>query len=143
MPQLDFSTYLPQMFWMVIIFGSFVALCSFVLLPRLKFISNTRDQFVQNNLEQAQKNSDKIKELELQIELINKKALLESDKIIEDAKKQSELIIQQHIAKADEEYRNLFREETLKFEELSSEVLKSNEKFINEMTNKIVAKLKE
>jgi F-type H+-transporting ATPase subunit b len=143
MPQLDFSTYLPQMFWMVIIFGSFVALCSFVLLPRLKFISNTRDQFVQNNLEQAQKNSDKIKELELQIELINKKALLESDKIIEDAKKQSELIIQQHIAKADEEYRKLFREETLKFEELSSEVLKSNEKFIDEMTNKIVAKLKE
>jgi F0F1-type ATP synthase membrane subunit b/b' len=143
MPQLDFSTYLPQMFWMVIIFGSFVALCSFVLLPRLKFISNTRDQFVQNNLEQAQKNSDKIKELELQIELINKKALLESDKIIEDAKKQSELIIQQHIAKADEDYRKIFREETLKFEELSSEVLKSNEKFINEMTNKIVAKLKE
>jgi len=143
MPQLDFTTYLPQMFWMFLIFGGFVALCSFVILPRLGFIVNTRDSFVKEHLKQAEQNSAKIKELEAMIEELNKKSLQDSDKIIEDAKKQAELIIQQGITRADEEYRKLFKEESLKFEELSMQMLKNNQSLVDELAAKVVSKIKE
>ena len=143
MPQLDFTTYLPQMFWMFLIFGSFVALCSFVILPRLGFIVNTRDSFVKEHLKQAEQNSAKIKELEAMIEELNKKSLQDSDKIIEDAKKQAELIMQQGITRADEEYRKLFKEESLKFEQLSMQMLKNNQSLVDELAAKVVSKIKE
>lgn len=101
MPQLDFTTYSSQIFWLIICFTTLYFFVSKIILPRIAQIINERNLIIDEDLEKAKKLEEKISELnskneelkkdankkyQQKIEEALKKASKEREKIIEDLK---------------------------------------------------------
>ncbi len=101
MPQLDFTTYSSQIFWLIICFTTLYFFASKIILPRIAQIISERDSIIDADLEKANKLEEKISELnskneklkkdanhkyQLKIEEALKQASKEREKIIEDLK---------------------------------------------------------
>lgn len=64
MPQLDFTTYSAQIFWLVICFSMLYASSSLVILPRIKKILANRKRIIDSDLRHTTKLEEEISELE-------------------------------------------------------------------------------
>jgi F0F1-type ATP synthase membrane subunit b/b' len=124
MPQLDFSIYLPQIFWFSIVFGSFFLLCSLAILPRLKNIASTRESFFKKNLDLAKKNNEKIKNLEIQIQNITNETNKEIQQIMSSAISNSKILSENIIKQTEELNRNSLKQAEEKFNHQANDLLK-------------------
>jgi F-type H+-transporting ATPase subunit b len=105
MPQLDISLYIPQLFWLLVIFGGLYLLMAYIILPKLENALKSRE----NALNQLQRRAQ---ELEMEVEglrrLNESKLKTEHDRALEKiseytkkwqkeaAQKESELQILMH-----------------------------------------------
>ncbi|MAP24343.1 MAG: hypothetical protein CMM87_02270 [Rickettsiales bacterium] len=77
MPQFQVETFLPQLFWLAIIFGLFYGLSKLVLVPKLQNLLATRSATIQAYLSEAEKLTDQA--IELEKILISKRQNLEAE----------------------------------------------------------------
>jgi len=53
LPQLDISTYPSQIFWLVVSFFLFYALCAIIIVPRIRKLIKTRRSYITSMMEEA------------------------------------------------------------------------------------------
>lgn len=63
MPQLDVSTYIPQLFWLVVTFSFFIYVCTKYFIPVIGKIVNDRTKSIAKKTEEAELNKYKASEV--------------------------------------------------------------------------------
>ncbi len=74
MPQFDFSTYNPQIFWFVLCFASLYLAASFVILPRIRNIIAARKTVVDSDKANSRKLEKQISNLRHEAERVQQEA---------------------------------------------------------------------
>lgn len=93
MPQLDFSTFSSQLFWLFVSFLSLYGVLRVFILPKITHSVESRKKTLQYSLQQATKCRDTAEKIEQQIDSMYKEAR-EKARIL--YKNQSQLIVQQN-----------------------------------------------
>ena len=68
MPQLDFSTFPNQLFWMVVFCVVLFAIVKIFIIPRMEDIFANRRKVIDGNISKAEEIKQRVEEIELQIE---------------------------------------------------------------------------
>lgn len=89
MPQLDVSTFLPQLFWLIISFLALYYILNKFCLPKLYNIFHERDMSISHALAKANKNKQEADRLKSEYEELLKQALKTKDSIISEALKET------------------------------------------------------
>ena len=55
MPQLDFSTFSPQIFWLIVSFSLMLLIMRFLVVPRIASIIDQRNRYIKNYIKKAEK----------------------------------------------------------------------------------------
>ena len=82
MPQLDFSTFPNQIFWLVVFCVVLVALVKFFIIPRMEDIFANRRKIIDGNIAKAEEIRLRVGEIEKQIEEELQKAKSQCDEIM-------------------------------------------------------------
>lgn len=98
MPQLDFSTYSSQIFWLVISFAVLFILMWKVAIPRVGTVLEAREQKIRADLERAEQLSAEIAETEVAVEKALAEARSEAQEIM---RKAQEKVLADHAKKQD------------------------------------------
>jgi F-type H+-transporting ATPase subunit b len=133
MPQLDTATFLPQIVWLLLIFGIFYAVSSWVIVPRMQRIFALRDERLKKTLEEAE-------ELKRQIDLMDDKITVHR----EQAQKQAQLLIKERVeafSAKNQELEKKFMDEIEKRLRETEETLKQNAAAFDQRADQIVEEL--
>ncbi|MDX2083465.1 MAG: hypothetical protein SFV53_05730 [Rickettsiales bacterium] len=118
MPQLDFTTYIPQIFWLALCFITLYLTTALVILPRISAILKKRQDIIDADLSKAKELDDKISALEIvadnlrqnanqayqnKLDEASKSAIKMRETMIENLKNQ----IDSDIKKSQQELKNL------------------------------------
>ena len=91
MPQFDFATFLPQIFWLLISFAIFYYCASRIIIPRISLILNRREERVSKDKISAHELQAQINEVnKLSFEIREKSAIVYKKSIEDTAKKCAE-----------------------------------------------------
>tara|TARA_B100001057_G_C22620963_1_gene860513 strand:+ start:301 stop:771 length:471 start_codon:yes stop_codon:yes gene_type:complete len=82
MPQLDFSTFPNQIFWLVVFCVILFAIVKFFIIPRMEDIFANRRKIIDGNIAKAEEIRIRVSEIENQIEEELKKAKAQCDDIM-------------------------------------------------------------
>ena len=82
MPQLDFSTFPNQIFWLVVFCIVLFAIVKFFIIPRMEDIFANRRKIIDGNIAKAEEIRLRVDEIEKQIEEDLKKTKLQCDEIM-------------------------------------------------------------
>lgn len=63
MPQVDLSTFSSQIFWLLLVFGTLYFLISKFIIPKAESIMTTRNNFIEQNIDNAENYSKQVKDL--------------------------------------------------------------------------------
>ena len=85
MPQFDFATFLPQIFWLLICFGVLYFCVSKIILPRISSIVHAREGKINRNLNSAEKLQVKIQKLKIKSEKLRKRSTIFYNQTIKNA----------------------------------------------------------
>ena len=85
MPQLDFSTFPNQIFWLVIFCVVLFAIVKFFIIPRMEDIFANRRKIIDGNIAKAEEIRFRVGEIEKQIEEELKKAKSQCDEIMNNS----------------------------------------------------------
>ncbi|MXU64137.1 F0F1 ATP synthase subunit B' [Oceanomicrobium pacificus] len=103
MPQLDFSTFPNQIFWLVVALVALYLILSRVALPRIGAVLSDRHETISNDLEQAQELKQRAEEAEEAYKTALADARAEAQRIAADARAEIQKDLDKAIAKADAE----------------------------------------
>lgn len=92
MPQLDFSTYISQVFWLLLAFGSIFLFASRFVIPRTYAIIKARFGLIEGNLMEAKRVTDLAMKLSNEQSKKLDGALIEAQEIIKSANYEAEVI---------------------------------------------------
>lgn len=84
MPQLEIGTFLPQIFWLSIIFSVLYLALSFYVAPNIESMINNRQHVIEDDILKAQEYNDKIKAIEYYQESL----MSEADSLVEEMHEQ-------------------------------------------------------
>ncbi|PLX29306.1 MAG: hypothetical protein C0582_05360 [Alphaproteobacteria bacterium] len=93
MPQFQVETFLPQLFWLAVIFSLFYGLSRYVFVPKLQDLFKKRSEKIQSYLSEAETLTDQA--LALEQDLNHKRALLEAE-LLQDYEKESHALQEKH-----------------------------------------------
>ena len=82
MPQLDFSTFPNQIFWLVVFCVALFAIVKFFIIPRMEDIFANRRKIIDGNIAKAEEIRLRVSEIEKQIEEELQKAKSQCDEIM-------------------------------------------------------------
>ena len=82
MPQLDFSTFPNQIFWLVVFCVVLFAIVKFFIIPRMEDIFANRRKIIDGNIAKAEEIRLRVREIEKQIEEELQKAKSQCDEIM-------------------------------------------------------------
>ena len=85
MPQLDFSTFPNQIFWLVIFCVALFAIVKFFIIPRMEDIFANRRKIIDGNIAKAEEIRLRVSEIEKQIEEELNKAKAQCDEIMNNS----------------------------------------------------------
>ena len=85
MPQLDFSTFPNQIFWLVIFCVILFAIVKFFIIPRMEDIFANRRKIIDGNIAKAEEIRLRVSEIEQQIEEELRKAKAQCDDIMNNS----------------------------------------------------------
>jgi F-type H+-transporting ATPase subunit b len=83
MPQFDFAVFIPQIFWLLICFGTLYFFSSKVILPRIASILSKRDEVISSDVKSAEEVQARIDEVKDLCEQLRDKSHLNYQKSIE------------------------------------------------------------
>lgn len=84
LPQLDFSTYSPQIFWMAVIFAILFLVMSKKVLPDIGGVVNGRDTMIRGNLDEAEALKKQAEEIQAAYEKSLDQSRAEAMKAVQD-----------------------------------------------------------
>lgn len=141
MPQFDFTTYLSQLFWFAICFAILYSFVSYVILPRIKSILNTRSNLINTDNSIALEFENTTKSIndqaEKTIQMANSEYVLKIDEITKKAQANREKSLEKLKNEIDIKVQNS-RQEIKNFIENSQ---KNNANIINEIEKVIKNKI--
>ena len=85
MPQLDFSTFPNQIFWLVVFCVVLFAIVKFFIIPRMEDIFANRRKIIDGNIAKAEEIRHRVNEIEKQIEEELQKAKSQCDEIMNNS----------------------------------------------------------
>lgn len=103
MPQLDFSTWGNQIFWLILALIAIYFVLSRIALPRIAAVLAERQGTITNNIAAAEDLKQKAKEAEAAYEKALADARAEAHRIVDEAKAEIKADLDAALAKADEE----------------------------------------
>ena len=139
MPQLDFSTFPNQIFWLVVSIVVLYFIVSKVALPRIGSVIEDRHNAVANDIEQAAEFKRKAEEAEAAYNAALTEARAQAMQIAGEAKAEIKADVEAAIAKADAEIAAKAAESAVRIDEIRASALKSIEEVAGVAANDIVA----
>ena len=139
MPQLDFSTFPNQIFWLVVSILVLYFIVSKVALPRIGSVIEDRHNAVANDIEQAAEFKRKAEEAEAAYNAALAEARSQAMAIAGEAKAEIKADVDAAIAKADAEIAAKAAESTVRIDEIRASALKAIEEVAGVAANDIIA----
>ena len=141
MPQLDFSTFPNQIFWLVVFCVVLFAIVKFFIIPRMEDIFANRRKIIDGNIAKAEEIRLRVNEIEKKIEEELQKAKSQCDEIMNT----SGLNIKEQMASALEDSKiatsQLISEAELRLKELRDGSETAIEKISEELASDIIKKI--
>ena len=141
MPQLDFSTFPNQIFWLVVFCVILFAIVKFFIIPRMEDIFANRRKIIDGNIAKAEEIRLRVSEIEKKIEEELQKAKSQCDDIMNT----SGLNIKEQMASALEDSKiatsQLVNEAELRLKELRDGSETAIEKISEELASEIIKKI--
>ena len=125
MPQLDISTFLPQLFWLFISFGLLYFLLSKLCLPKIAKIMEQRDFAIAENLKSAHLAKDQAVKLKSEYEAIMLNSAKAKSEDLAKASKELSQMIDDKLASFDKELNDLILESEKRMKDF--EIISANE----------------
>lgn len=97
MPQLDISTFLPQLFWLVISFALLYFILSRFCLPKMVEVFRERDSKISHALSRAEKNKKEASRLKDDYEKVISQAMKTKSNMISEAVKEISTIMEHKV----------------------------------------------
>lgn len=141
MPQLDFSTYPNQMFWLVVTLVVIYLILSKIALPRIASVLADRQGTITNDLAAAEELKLKAQEAEEAYNQALADARAEAGKIIAEAKAEIQADLDAATAKADAEIAAKAAESEAKIAEIRKGAMESITEVATEAAQEIVSAL--
>lgn len=142
MPQLDFSTFPNQIFWLAVFCVVLFAIVKFFIIPRMEDIFANRRKIIDGNIAKAEEIRLRVNEIEKKIEEELQKAKSQCDEIMNT----SGLNIKEQMALALEDSKiatsQLINEAELRLKELRDGSETAIEKISEELASEIIKKIK-
>ena len=141
MPQLDFSTFPNQIFWLVVFCVVLFAIVKFFIIPRMEDIFANRRKIIDGNIAKAEEIRLRVSEIEKQIEEELQKAKSQCDEIMNTSGNN----IKEQMAAALEESKmtttQLIKEAEGRLKELRDGSEAAIEKISEELASEIISKI--
>ena len=141
MPQLDFSTFPNQIFWLVVFCVVLFAIVKFFIIPRMEDIFANRRKIIDGNIAKAEEIRLRVNEIEKKIEEELQKAKSQCDEIMNT----SGLNIKEQMASALEDSKiatsQLINEAEGRLKELRDGSEAAIEKISEELASEIISKI--
>ena len=141
MPQLDFSTFPNQIFWLIVFCVVLFAIVKFFIIPRMEDIFANRRKIIDGNIAKAEELRIRVSEIEKKIEEELQKAKSQCDEIMNA----SGLNIKEQIASALEDSKvatsQLINEAESRLKELRDGSESAIEKISEELASDIIKKI--
>ena len=141
MPQLDFSTFPNQIFWLVVFLVLLFSIVKLFIIPRMEDIFANRRKVIDGNIAKAEEIKNRVEAIELQIENELSVAKAQCDKILkasnEDIKSQINLALED----SKEATSQLIEGAEKRLKELRDGSEKSIQKLSDELVSEIVKKV--
>ena len=141
MPQLDFSTFPNQIFWLVVFCVVLFAIVKFFIIPRMEDIFANRRKIIDGNIAKAEEIRLRVNEIEKKIEEELQKAKSQCDEIMNT----SGINIKEQMASALEDSKiatsQLISEAELRLKELRDGSETAIEKISEELASEIIKKI--
>ena len=141
MPQLDFSTFPNQAFWLIITMLCLFTIVRVLIIPRMDNILANRRKVIEEDLVGAEKFRENAVELEKSITKEIDDARLRAAEIISKSKEMIKLNQQKSFIEAEEITRTLVIDSNKTIEKMQKEATKQIKRISDELTPEIVAKL--
>lgn len=138
MPQLDFSTFPNQIFWLVVALLVIYIVLSRVALPRIGSVLSERHGAITHDIEQAAELKRKAEEAEVAYNAALAEARAEAQVIVAEAKADIQKDLDKAIAKADGEIAAKAAESATSIAEIQASATKSIEEVANATIGEIV-----
>lgn len=141
MPQLDFSTFTAQIFWLAIIFLAQYLMASKFIIPKFKSITKKRQKYTEEQIEIAQKLTNQAatmqKEYDMKLEEIRNANIQEMQKAIKriDAENQEKIEAIENKLKKD------FKEHEVKISEMEKSISKDMDSICASVAASIISKV--
>jgi len=139
MPQLDFSTFPNQIFWLVVSILVLYFIVAKVALPRIGSVIEDRHNAVANDIEQAAEFKRKAEEAEAAYNAALTEARAQAMQIAGVAKAEIKADVDAAIAKADAEIAAKAAESAVRIDEIRASALKAIEEVAGIAANDIIA----
>lgn len=139
MPQIDFSTFPNQIFWLVVALVVLYLILSKVALPRIGSVIEDRQNAIANDIEQAAEFKRKAEEAEATYNSALADARSEAHRIAEEAKAEIKKDVDAAIAKADAEIAARSAESELRIKEIHKNAAKAVEDVANDTALDVVS----
>jgi len=139
MPQLDFSTWGNQIFWLVLALLAIYYILSRIALPRIASVLAERQGTITNNIAAAEDLKVKAQEAEAAYEKALVDARSEAHKIVEEAKAEIQADLDAAMAKADAEIAAKAAESEQAIAEIRAGAMEAVQEVANDTAAEIVA----
>ncbi len=139
MPQLDFSTFPNQIFWLVVALIIIYLIVSRMALPRIGSVIEDRHNAIANDIEQAADFKRKAEEAEQAYNTALAEARSEAMRIAGEAKAEIQKEVDVELAKADAEISAKAAESEVRIGEIRDSAIKSIEEVANDVAGDIVS----
>lgn len=141
MPQLDISTFLPQLFWLIISFAFLYIILSQVSLPKLINISQERDLQISEALAAADKNKTEACRLKDEYEKNLANAIQQKNAMIDAALKDISQMIDAKMAEHNQKLKEVAETSRKNLQNFQNNSSKDIECIAAEATQNIISKL--
>lgn len=141
LPQLDFSTFPNQIFWLIIALAAIYYILSQIALPRIASVLAERQGTITQDLAQAEELKQKAQEAEAAFEKKLADAKAEAAKIVADAKAEMQAELDAEIAKADAQIDAKLAESEARVAEIQAGALDAVKTVSNDVAGEIVGSL--
>lgn len=142
MPQIDFSTYLPQLFWLAIFFLALYLFVHIYFAPRISYIVGKRKKEMLKLLSEAEDTNQQADNALFQAEQILQQAKNEGKKLKQEAAKKTEAAVKAILERNKLEVEHLLSEGEVKTKLLQDKLMSSIEDIVEEVKESMYNTLK-
>ncbi len=140
MPQLDFSTYASQIFWLALSFGLLYLIISARILPAIHKMIDTREQSVRSDMDRARALRTQAEVLKQEYELALHEARQKANALLQQASAKTASLQEERTRRMEDSLRHQTQEAEVRMQQLRASVLADMEHVAMEAARGIVEK---